>query len=225
MVTTTPRKQFEIVTLEPVYGINYNKGYIGFTYDGKHPVARGIAYFTKWYKMSNIHATHALIVTGENSCVEADASSDTVKESSLLPYFQPSKRQIFFRKPKDLTDDIASRIASLAQSEVGKKYDLALIIAHAFSGSFPGHLLNRLSRGKLKEILCETLDHPDKYICSELAAYVLDEQSEYRDQGVLAFPNATINPQKLFEDDVIFEPWKNKLAENLKDLITGGIEQ
>lgn len=45
MATTLQKTQLEIVTLEPVYGLNYNKGYIGFTYDGTHPVGRGIALF------------------------------------------------------------------------------------------------------------------------------------------------------------------------------------
>lgn len=35
MTTQLQQKaELEIVTLNPVYGVNYNKGYIGFTYDG-----------------------------------------------------------------------------------------------------------------------------------------------------------------------------------------------
>lgn len=219
MLTTAAKKQFEINLIEPVYGLNYSKGYIGFTYDGTHPVGRGIAYFTKWYKMSNIHATHVLIVTGENSCIEADAATNIVKESPLEPYFAPSNRQIFFRKPRDINNEIAERIVSTLKPEVGKKYDYKLILAHAFTGGLPGHLLNRLSKGKLKKVICDLLECPESYICSELAAYALDEQPEYRDRGVLALPNSTINPQKLFEDDEIFEPWKNAMAEKIGRLV------
>jgi len=114
MTTQLQQKaELEIVTLNPVYGVNYNKGYIGFTYDGTHPVGRGIAYFTKWDKMSNISATHALIVTGENTCIEANAGTNMVEENDLQPYFKPSNCQIFFRKPKDLTDNIAERIVDI----------------------------------------------------------------------------------------------------------------
>ncbi len=221
MTTTTAKRQFEINLIEPVYGLNYNKGYIGFTYDGTHPVGRGIAYFTKWYKMSNIHATHVLIVTGKNSCIEADAASNMVKESPLEPYFAPSNRQIFFRKPRDISDEIAARIVSTLESELGKKYDYKLILAHAISGGLPGYLMNRLSKGVLKERLSSVLDCPNSYICSELAAYALDEQPEYRDRGVLNLPNSTINPQNLFEDDEIFEPWKNAIAERIIRLVIG----
>ncbi|MCE2673029.1 MAG: hypothetical protein LW635_05400 [Microcystis sp. 53598_E5] len=190
MTTQLQQKaQLKIVTLNPVYGVNYNKGYIGFTYDGTHPVGRGIAYFTKWDKMSNISATHALIVTG--------------------------------RKPKDLTDEIAERIVEILKPESGKKYDYKLILAHAFSGSLPGQILSLLSRQKIKKLLSEALNCPDKWICSELAAYALDEQPEYRDIGVLINPNSTINPQKLFEDDLIFQAWENQVAAKFKDLITG----
>lgn len=142
MTTTLHKAEFEIVTLKPVYGVNYNKGYIGFTYDGKNPVGRGIAYFTKWDKMSNINATHALIVTGENSCIEANAGSNRVEENPLKPYFEPSNCQIFFRKPKGLDDKIADRIVEILKGEVGKEYDYKLILAHAFSGSIPGQMLN-----------------------------------------------------------------------------------
>ena len=222
MTTQLQQKaRLEIVTLNPVYGVNYNKGYIGFTYDGTHPVGRGIAYFTKWDKMSNIYATHALIVTGENTCIEANAGTNMVEENPLEPYFQPSNCQIFFRKPKDLTDEIAERIVEILKPELGKKYDYKLILAHAFSGSLPGQILDLLSRQKIKKLLSEALNCPDKWICSELAAYALDEQPEYGDIGVLINPNSTINPQKLFEDDLIFQAWENQVAAKFKDLITG----
>jgi hypothetical protein len=221
MTTTLQKTEFEIVTLEPVYGLNYKKGYIGFTYDGTHPVGRGIAYFTKWDKMSNIYATHALIVTGEDSCIEANAGSNRVEENSLQPYFNPSNCQIFFRKPQGLDDRIADQIVEVIKPEVGKEYDYKLILAHAFSGSIPGQILNLISREKIKKLLSKAFDCPNKWICSELAAYALDEQPKYRDQGVLINPNSTINPQKLFEDDVVFEAWENQVAAKFKDLITG----
>lgn len=186
-----------------------------------------LPYFTKWYKMSNIHATHVLIVTGENTCIEANAGTNMVEENPLQPYFEPSNCQIFFRKPKGLNDEIAGRIVETLEPEVGKKYDYKLILAHAFSGTVVGEMLNKLSRKKIKKLLCKVFDCPDKWICSELAAYALDEQPEYRDKGVLVNPNFTINPQKLFEDvpdnegQHIFEAWENQVAPKFKDLITG----
>ena len=57
-------------------------------------------------------------------------------------------------------------------------------------------------------LLSKLLNNEKRWICSELAAYCLDEQREYRGKGVLAKPEDTIDPQELFEDEVIFEPWK-----------------
>jgi len=54
------------------------------------------------------------------------------------------------------------------------------------------------------------LNNEKRWICSELAAYCLDEQREYRGKGILAKPEDTIDPQELFEDETIFEPWKSE---------------
>jgi hypothetical protein len=70
-------------------------------------------------------------------------------------------------------------------------------------------LCDRLLQGKVENKLSDYLNNPEKWICSELAAYALDEQPKYKDQGILKCPNATISPQELFEDLVIFEPWKD----------------
>lgn len=43
--------------------------------------------------------------------------------------------------------------------------------------------------------------------------------SQYRDRGILKHPNATISPQELFEDSVVFEPWKNHIAKDMQNLV------
>lgn len=209
MTTTLQKPDFEIVPVQPIYGVNYNKGYIGFTYTNKNIIAKGIAYFTRWGRMSDIHVTHALIVTGEDRCIEADASKNCVTEGTLIHYFDNPYCEIFFRKPKDLTSKIADNIVKLAQEKVGEKYDFESILTHAISGSLAGRCLHHLLRGEFENELSEILNAPQKWICSELAAYVLDEQDKYKDQGILKDPNATISPQELFEDPKIFEPWKD----------------
>ena len=208
MNTTVETPKFEITTVAPVYGQNYNKGYIGFTYTNSSVVSQGIAHFTKWARMSDICVSHALIVTGENSFIEADASQNAVIEGNLQHHFDAPHRQIFFRKPQELNDEIAEAIVQILRPEVGKKYDFKSILTQALSGSFAGRLCDRLLQGQLENKLSEHLNNPEKWICSELAAYALDEQPKYKDRGILKRPNATISPQELFEDSVIFEPWK-----------------
>lgn len=219
MTVATAERTSNIITyVEPVYGLNYNKGYIGFTYDGDNPIAQGIAYFTKWDQMHMIRATHVLIVTGEDSCIEADGATNSVHETPLAPYFKRSNKQIFFRKPVGLTDEVAEHIVQTLRPEIGKTYDFPLIAAHALVGTVLGYVIDRLSGEKLSVSLCKLLDNLNSYICSELAAYALDQQPEYRDKGVLALPDSTINPQQLFEDDVIFEAWKTEVPESYRKI-------
>ena len=168
-----------------------------------------IAYFTRWARRSNIRVTHAFIVTGENNCIEARADKDRVQESKLEDYLKKPNCHIFFREPKNLTDEIANRIVQEAKLKVGHKYDHTLIRAHAYAGTLLGNFFDRVLQGKVKAWLAERFNKPNKWICSELAAYVLDKQPEYKDKGILKRRNATISPQELFEDREIFKPWKD----------------
>ncbi len=210
---TAKKTQLELTAISPRYGENYNKGYIGFTYHNDNVIAEGITYFTKWDCMSDIYATHALIVTGENSCIEADANQNCVRVGTLDHYFAEPHCQIFFRKPKDWTAEIADRIVRVAELEVGKQYDFKAISTQALSGTLLGHLFDRLIQGRFEDWLAQQLDDPNKWICSELAAYALDQQPEYHDKGVLKCRNSAISPQELFEDkgNQIFESWKDGL--------------
>ena len=193
----------------PRYGENYKPGYVGFTNKDSSVVSIGIAHFTGWNHMSDIHPTHTLIVLDRNTCIEADSITNSVRKTSLQNYFDNSDCQIFFRKPVDFTEKIGDSIAQTALSEVGKKYDFGAILTQALSGSLAGRILDRVFRDKFEDKIAEALNDSDKWICSELAAYALDEQPIYRDRGILARPNSGISPQELFEDSQIFEPWKN----------------
>ncbi len=193
----------------PKYGDNYNRGYIGFTYNNSNFVSQGIAYFTGLGRMSDIIATHALIVTGADECIEAHAQTG-VQQSSLSKYFDDEQCDIFFRKPRDLNEDIAKNLIDRAEQELNSEYDLRLIAAHAAAGTMLGHFLNRLSRGQLEKRITQLLNTQDAWICSELIAYCLD-QDPYKDQGILKEPWETISPQELFEDPLgqLFEPWRD----------------
>jgi hypothetical protein len=70
--------------------------------------------------MSDISVSHVLIVTGENTCIEADAFHNTVKEGTLQHYFDEPHCQIFFRKPQELNDEVAEGIVQALRPEVGK---------------------------------------------------------------------------------------------------------
>ncbi len=198
----------EIKSKEPVYGENYKKGYIGFTYFKKSFISNGIAYITRWARMSDIMVSHALVVTGENTCVEALIDKGVI-ETHLTDYFENPECQIFFRKPVGLTNQIADSIALLAEGQLGTKYNHKLIVAQAMQGTFIGKLINKVFNNNPDILASKLLNRDDKWICSELAAYCLDEQEKYRNKGVLRHSNETIDPQELFEDDLIFQKWRN----------------
>jgi hypothetical protein len=204
----TPKSNpIELKSIQPEYNVNYGAGYIGFTYYKHNFVCDGIAYFTRWTRMSDIKVSHALVVTGENECVEATFTKGVV-QSDLTHYFKEPTCQIFFKKPVDLTKEIADRIVALAREEVGTRYDTKLIGAQAAQGSHIGKLINSIFNGIPDKIVSKLLNSDDRWICSELAAYCLDEIPQYKNKGILNKPNETIDPQELFEDAVIFKPWK-----------------
>ncbi|MEI6209759.1 MAG: hypothetical protein WCP20_23485 [Desulfuromonadales bacterium] len=131
----------------PEFNKNYTIGSIGFSYNVTSPVSKGIAWFTRWDRMSDIKVSHALVVTGANECVEASASKNRVGCASLDEYFNDEHCLIFFRKPVHLTSEIAQKIVQTAKEQVGKRYDYSLIAAQAVTGSFIGHLINDIFKG------------------------------------------------------------------------------
>ena len=202
---------FEVISREPKFKDNYDIGYVGFTYSSENFVSQGIAYFTRWARMSQIKVSHALLVSGEDECIEAHAQGG-VKRSQLSDYFNDQQCQIFFRKPLNLTDGIAQNIIKVAEKEIGCKYDIGLIPAHAASNNHIGKLINNIFGGKFENLVCKLKNNDNRWICSELVAYCLDEQLQYKDKGILEKPSETIDPQELFEDPFIFQPWVNDLS-------------
>jgi hypothetical protein len=135
-------------------------------------------------------------------------SKKNVFVKDLSEYFNDPHCQIFFRKPKGLTSDIAKKIVEKAEEQKGCKYDLDLIEHMVEVHSIVGWTINKLTRGGYENRITLAHEGDDKWICSELAAHCLDEQPEYKDKGILSKLDATIDPQELFEDQTIFEPWK-----------------
>lgn len=207
MKTYRLNNQADYVLDTPAFGVNYGRGYTGFTCPVRPGMlSKGIAYFTRFDKQSAITVTHALTVTGPDTCVEALADRGVV-ETTLSHYFDDPDVLIFFRKPRHL-DRVAERIISNAVYEhVGDPYDVSLIKAHALSGSFFGRLASLLSTGKTDAFVAWMLDNPGAWICSEYAAWALNKVPKLSGHGVLRYPAATINPQELFEDNQTYMPW------------------
>lgn len=209
------RPRLCVQSLAPVFGDNYKPGYIGFTHTGSSLLSTGIAYFTRWSRLSDIHVSHILVVTGNNECVEALGGKGVVK-SPLNKYFDDPKTQIFFRRPRKCTASVGQRIAETALAQVGTKYDNLLVAAQMLEGSFLRRWMMSHFQDTPDHFVGRLLNRDSRWICSELAAYCLDCQPEYADKGVLAKPNYAIDPQELFEDQEIFASWHSEPEEGPK---------
>lgn len=194
---------------------NYGPGYIGFSYNSRDPMAWGITHFTRWDRLSSIPVSHALIVINEAECVEAVLRQGVVI-SPLSKYFDNNYRRIFFRKPEALTSELAHGIVRTSLEHLHEHFENRLLMANLINGTVIGHWLNRVSQNRVGERLNQWLDDQHAWICSELVAYCLQQQSDwpYCNQGVLARPANFISPQALFEDSIIFSSWHKRLDEN-----------
>ena len=192
-------------TIKPRFGTNYDIGHIGFTFYPGDIVSEGIAYFSD--AETDVEVSHTLLVSGKDECIEAHIKNG-VQISTLSKYFDDPRCQIFFKKPVGLNPELARRMIETAKEQVGCEYDTSLIIAQALQGSFLGRLINKVFNGKPDEYISDKLDSDGKWICSEFMAYDMDSQPEFKDKGILAKPDNTIDPQELFDDKIIFKQWK-----------------
>ncbi len=193
----------------PKFGVNYATGHIGFTYTGGF-VASSVAYFERWNRSNGLKVTHVFVVSGENECVEAHID-EGVARVPLTKYFADPVCQVFFRQPRGWSPELGRRIAETAASKVGSHYNTSLILAEAAADTFMGHWLNRLLGSWPNRIMSRACDRSGHWICSQLVAYALAQQLELQGRGVLRFPFDLIDPQELFEDEEIFEPWPTQL--------------
>lgn len=200
-----------IVSVKPEFGINYKNGYIGFSFTDNSFIDNGVAWFSRWEKgrssnLPDLNISHAFIVSGKDECIEALDMSG-VSLSPLTKYFNDPHTHVCFRKPLGLTDEIATRMLLDASRLLGSPYDLVLVAGHIISDSFSGKLLEEITNGKSRELITWLFQTKGKYICSELCAEVLRKRPEYANKGVLAKPQYSLDPQTLFQDEIIFSPW------------------
>jgi hypothetical protein len=202
-------KKHKTISDIPQYGKNYDKGWIGFTFDKTSPVSKAIALATKYKNKTGIKISHALVVVGEGQCVEASANNKKVISSDLSKYFDDPNQVIIFQKPKELTVEDAETIAQTAISCIDMPYEFKQLGSHGVC-SLP--VVRRINEGTFNIIpglFAMLLDNKNAFICSELAAYSLKSAKswKYHNKGILRRPTCRFNPQELFEDKTIFEDY------------------
>jgi hypothetical protein len=189
----------------PVYGKDYDRGWFGFNHSTSW-MSQVIGNVGHRRQESPVVISHAFIVTGEDTCVEAAFKKGVLVTSLTEQYFNKASRYVVFRKPKGLTPELADRICELAEAQVGTRFDNGVLIAHALNDHFIGWLINKVTGDAARAASDALFNQKDDWICSELAAYVLNQIPEYAHRGNLDQRPGMLTPQELFENDDIFEP-------------------
>jgi hypothetical protein len=168
-------------------------------------LSEAIIYFETAENHSGIAVSHAFIVTGPDEITQAHVDTG-VATASLSALMQDSNVNVYFRIPTGFTPELGLRIAESARSYLGEKYDKTDILGMALNDTVTGRLLNKLFRGDPERLSAMLLAHQGREICSELAAKSLNNQPEFKGHGVLSQPLSAIDPQELFEDQILFAP-------------------
>jgi hypothetical protein len=189
----------------PVYGKDYDRGWFGFNHSTSW-MSQLIGNVGHRRRESPIVISHAFVVTGEDLCVEAAFKKGVLVSSLTEQYFEKPSRYVVFRKPKGLTPELADRICELAESQVGTRFDNGVLIAHTLNDHFLGWLVNKMTGDAARAAADAAFNQKDEWICSELAAFILNQIPQYAGKGNLADRPGMLTPQELFENDEIFEP-------------------
>lgn len=189
----------------PEWGKDYGLGWIGFNH-AESTMSAAIAHVQQWEKEKQATVSHAFIVTGPNECIEAAFPKGVVRTPLDKLYFERDDRYVLFRKPRGLDDQMAGSIVGLAEAHVGDRFDHAKLANLAVQNNFVGWLVNSSCNGFVRDAVDRVIDADDQWICSELAAYCLNAQPSLRGRGVLSRSLGSLTPQRLFDDDDVFEP-------------------
>ena len=200
----------QIKSVKPVFGENYDLGWIGFTQRGGDIISDGIAWFERWDAYGNIIVEHAFVVAGTDTCVEAHAGSG-VTRSNLRKYFSDPGCRVFFRKPVKYSPSMGRSIVQAASRHIGDKYGYNIIFADVLINCITGHWLDKLTCGWWARLVAAILNRPGMVVCSQLASLALQAQPMLSTLGCLNQPAATITPQRLFVDESVFENWADRV--------------
>lgn len=198
-----------ISSVPAVYGDNYTVGDIGFQFTDNSFISKGIVFITGWEAMSKVKVSHAFIVTGPNSCVEALMNKGTVQEP-LTPRFMDPHVHVTIRRPVDLDIQRGLIIKAAADKLVGTPYDKRLIGGMLAVNS---RLVRWWPTGvymSYRRKVCQFFHTIGSLICSGGAVKSLNAVPNYAQ--VLAEKYYVYDPQMLFENTLVFKNWKMQYA-------------
>lgn len=191
-----------------MWGVNYMRGWVFFTFTDDNFVSEGIAWFTRPHllKPDDRPVSHTGITTGPNGTIEA--LQQGVVESDLAKYFNDPHVHIFFRCPQGYTEDMGNTIVTAAAGYLGEGYGYPLIVANFLAKNILGRIINKLAFNWPNRAVSWLLDSKRQAICSELVAMALQAVPWLKNIGCLKNPARMITPRDLSSDDKVFVPLK-----------------
>jgi len=195
------------ISLPASYGVNYTLGDIGFQFVDNSFLSEGIVFFTGWEAMSDIKVSHSFVITGQNECIES--LSNGVDQSTLAERFASSHTHVTIRRPVDLTLQRGMDIVKRATSLLGTPYDFRLLAGMIAANSRLVRWLPTVIYMAYRRKVCWYAHTEGQLICDGLCVKALNAVPEYA--AALPEEYYVYDPQMLFEDTVVFKPWKKTL--------------
>ena len=118
------------VLTNPVYGEDYNEGYVFFSYTMNSLVSSGIALFQELDNVCGVQLSHCGIISGPEMCVES--TTPVVMESNFIEkYVNEPHTVVFLRKPLHWNAGGAKAMIAEVRKDLGMKYSYTGIAGSA----------------------------------------------------------------------------------------------
>lgn len=184
------------------WGLNVDTGFTGVISRRKDFISAGIDWFERYDRLpGDPPCSHAFIITGQDQTIEAFA--DGVKYGTLTAYLNDPNVALFAKRAAGWTPDIGSSLVGAAARHLGERYNYGLIAALAISNSLAGHGLDLLTGGWFGHTVTAVADRKRADICSQLVAQAM--RTRYGSLGMLTLLDREVKPQRVYEDQVIYE--------------------
>jgi hypothetical protein len=199
-----------VPSAKPIWGKHYHAGWSGFSFTDDAFISEGIAVFENPLVLFGARVpSHTWIVTGPDECIEAQGKG--VVRASMSERFANTNCMVWFRCPSFYDSVVAEEIVKGAEQELGKKYNYAMIGAHAASNTLIGRALNFITRRWYEKILTHIADKKSADICSMVTGYAMQRSHSLMawlgsNRGVLAREAHQLKPSDLDTDRRIYRP-------------------
>jgi len=186
--------------VDPVFGEDYNEGYVFFSHRTDGFYAKGITLFTGDGE-SGIPITHCGIITGNGTCIEAKIGKCISEVDFDEEYLQQENCTVVIRKPLRWSPDRSKASIAAARESLGLAYStggvIGLILQKIFTFGYAWFPSLKYQKNPFNS--------NQSMFCSELVSDAM--KPSYGPDGVLQYHPSNIEPQELFECPILWKEW------------------